>query len=261
MKLSEKIILRRLAKNDINISLQELYETIDIYKKVIDYYLEDFKYERSSPLSFLHTPIRVYSETDKTFLLIFRRILDIKRKGLLKYLDFALLKGCNDSFFETELSQLNDLSSYLGRMCRSDNFLIKIIKHDNYFIQNVIDSNLSSFMNSKIIPDDYKQMVKLYSEIFDKFYNEGFYELNFEKYDYKIGLDYIVSFSYFYFLNKDFISNNIEEIISFLNNINNNMELYIEKINMFGLNSNEYLECFTLIDYLLKNINKVIVKK
>ncbi len=260
MKLSDRIILKRLKKNGIDVSLQELCETINIYKRVLDFYFEDRK-ERSDSFGFLYTPIKLYTIMDKYFFNIFSKILEMKRKGLLKYLDYALLLDCNPSLFETELRQSIDLLQYLEKVCNADDFIMYSINRDECFIENVTDNYLDNIIDDEIIPDNYKQMIKLYSEIFRKFYNEGFYELNFDEFDYDIGLDHIVNCSYYYFLKNDFFSNNMDEVMSFLNDINDNMGYYIDKINMFGLDSEKYENCLTLVDYLFKNRNKVMIKK
>ena len=107
---------------------------------------------------------------------------------------------------------------------------------------------LDRILKSKYISDDYKQIIVLYHNIFTRYQHMiGDKELN----DlFRLPRDFanFMDITYFYFLEKELLQNNQQEVLNFLKMIDDNLVEVSDEINLNG--EMNYPQTLEYIDYL-----------
>ena len=254
--LDKNILIKKLKKDNINITSEDLEEVINIYNHVIDFCLEDKK-ASSYKFSFIKDSKILCEYDNTTFLSIFRLLIQIKKHNLFNYLDYVLLINtyCYDG------NRLEQLYFYLNLILngyydsnKNNDFIYKFIDSHQYLLPDILDNYLNYILDSEYINQDYKDIICLYNELFDLYLEEDYDEI-----DPEIFFQEFISMSYYYFVINNLFNTEPKEIINFLNNIKEDIPSICDKLNLDG--EIEYKERINYIDALYRNKNKVKIIK
>ena len=105
-KLVKALLMRKLKREHIDISKEELEEVLETYNHILDFYLEDSVQSTYYRFGFVGIPKNLFETYDTEFLKIFSLIIRIKHNNLLKYLDYILLMN-NYKYGGNRLNELN----------------------------------------------------------------------------------------------------------------------------------------------------------
>ena len=172
-KIDKALLIRRLKKENINISSEDLDDVINCFNQLIDFYLENYSgyYYR---FTFVRTPRSLYESDDKKYDLIFHELIKLKKLNLLHYIDYVYLLSDYNSFFNSRLTELleslHKITTYYQDCDEpKEDFIYKHINEHPYMLEDVIDNDLDCITESKYINQDYKNIMiyieKYYPEI------------------------------------------------------------------------------------------------
>lgn len=256
-KFIKTLLMKKLKKDYINVSEEELEEIINIYNHLLDFCLGSSRESKYNRFGFVSTPKFLYEREDLLFSQIFRLIIGMKKNNILKYLDYVLLL----SNYNFEIHLLEKLSSFLDYIMNSyylndgsDDFIYSFIKDHEYILQDTTDNDLSYINESKYIPQEYKDIMNLYNEIIDKYYNESYNEI-----DYSYNFQDFINMTYYYFLINDLFNKEPTEIIDYLTKVKDNILYICDKLFIDG--DMEYKERIKYIDTLYRERNKIKIIK
>ena len=260
MSLQERLILRRLKKEDIHLNVEELREVINIYNHLLDLYFEKMEHGFGYRFEFAVLPRSLYLSMDEYCLQIFKNIIELKKNNLLRYLDYSLLLDNDEGIWISSSDILWELRKVLNNIIDSyesygDNFIyIKMKKNRDFILVFLVNGGCSSVIESKFIPQDYKDIIQLYDEI---------YACNISEYKYmdiyKWNYFTFIAMTYYYFLMNDSFNKEPNKVLDFLDNIYNSIQDTIDRINTNGIENNE--DMINYIDSLYKNVNKEKIMK
>ena len=257
-KIDKALLIRRLKKENINISSEDLDDVINCFNQLIDFYLENYSgyYYR---FTFVRTPRSLYESDDKKYDLIFHELIKLKKLNLLHYIDYVYLLSDYNSFFNSRLTELleslHKITTYYQDCDEpKEDFIYKHINEHPYMLEDVIDNDLDCITESKYINQDYKNIMMLYNELlklyFDNDYNDMDYEAFFQEF---------INMTYYYFLINDSFNKEPQEVYNYLTKIKDNLFSVCDKLNLDG--EMEYKDRIKYIDSLYKSKSKVKVIK
>ncbi len=254
-KIENVLLVRKLKRLKIDISKENLSLLINKYNHLIDFYLEDDRRDTYYRFGFVAVPKSFYDQDDVFFLKIFRLLIDMQKNNLLNYLDYCLLIN----YQKYGGNRLYELYDYLDNMLKwfyenDYDFIYDFINEREYLLQDMIENNLDDINKSNYIPQEYKDIMKLYDDIFNKYYLEDFDEIDpdafFQEY---------MNMSYYYFVINDLFNREPNEIINYLKKVQDNIVAICDKLNNDG--EMEYKDRIKYIDTLYRGKNKVKIIK
>ncbi len=268
MSRMKELILYKLATDKINVDGINIDEIISLYNHITNYSFEDsLKYHPEDNIDpryeCFRRPHDKLEEKEKNCYEIFKCLIELKKKNLLHLIDYCFL---NYNFKEIAYlmeSRIQELLNYLNEIVVLYNDSENSFETDyrNYW-DNVIDETVCDYSNkiyfgmmeSIYIPDFYKNYLKLYRGILDRYY----YDLSDEEIElngYMTFMDFIdLSFKYLVF--NGLIQNDNPEVVKFLENINDNIYKVLEDVKLSG--ATDYGDLYQYIDILYNKTNSKV---
>lgn len=251
-KIDKLLLKRKLKREKIDISDDDLDIVINTYNHLLDFYLEDNRKHSDYRFAFAFVPKSLYEMEDTNFYWIFHLLIVMKNNNLLHYLDYILLYN-SYSIGGSILHELyRFLQDFVDRYRKSNNnpdFIYEYIKKNNFLLEDTIDNYISNINKSKYIPKVYKDIMNLYRELFYLYINDDYYSI-----DYEAFFQEYVNMTYFYFLINNLFNTEPEEIIKYLNKIKEDIPALCDKLNLDG--EMEDKERIKYIDTQYKERNK-----
>ncbi len=266
MKVNKQALNKKLNSKGIMLSREVLDDVIDIYQYVIDFVSEVEGINSDNRFNF------IYSSTndDIIYFNIFKALIIIREKDLLKYLDYSLLIYSSGFTFNFTFGSLCD---YLTKIIKDYNRLGEYFKYyfyDNnpHVIEDVIEYRFDEIISSEYIDNDYKDVIEMFGSIYDKF-TENLEELNRiyqddENSDGAIYFNDFIKAIFHYFIDKNILSDDRDRAYLFLKHIYDDLFGTIDRLNLVGLdwdNPSDYnsvANIFNYIDILYKNFDKKV---
>ncbi len=259
-----KLLKKRLNKDNIIISDEDLIKIINIYNHILDFSFETTKCAFPYAYGFIFLPKKLYDTEVKDCYEIFMHLIRMNKNNLFTYLDYSFLLHNDCCGFSS--NPLFDLNYYLRSINKyygiyGDDFVQEYFDKNENIIENVIENDYEYLLSSKYIDDNYKNVIRLFKDAFNK--NDILiekYELYDYDYDYDIYLDRYLNALFYYFVINNLINTDYDNVCNYLYNIIDNALKFFDKINLVGINDNQ--ELFTYIDYSYKNSkNKIKIIK
>ena len=268
MSRMKELILYKLATEKINVDGINIDEILSIYNHITNYSFEDsLKYHPEDNIDpryeCFRRPYDKLEEKEKNCYEIFKCLIELKKKNLLHLIDYCFL---NYNFKEIAYlmeSRIRELYSFLNDILYSyDNCYGDFEEFFRNYWDNVIDETVCDhankiyfgMMESIYIPDFYKNYLKLYRKILDRYY----YDLSDEDIElsgYMTFMDFIdLSFKYLVF--NGLIQNDNPEVVKFLENIKDNIYKVLEDVKLSGASDNGDL--YQYIDILYNKTNSKV---
>ena len=261
MKCNKEVLINKLKRDGIIISNDKLDIVINIYNHFILYLGENQRIGITKRFDFISGD---NTDISKSFYTIFKQLIYFQKKGILNYLDYALINDYLGYYRST--STIYDFIWYCLDYIidtykqAKKNFVYALYQRINDTIENAVFSRADFIRTSKYISDDYKKIFNKFYDIFNKYRNEyeirmnRLYKKDFEEYGVeKVFFDDYINFIYFYFLSKNIIINDLNRAYEFLDYIYNNMARCIDQVNLVGIKNDQDL--YLYIDILYKNFN------
>ena len=257
---SKKELLKiKLFNKNINIKDEDLEEIISIYDNIIDFLIELAKVDKdycNDRYDFIFNDWN--EDNNNAYFNLFGNIAILKRKGLINYLDYLLIIRY---MFGDIYSAICDINFYLYSIIEEslygDNDSIEHVYDDDINVLNktAIKYYYNGIINSKCVPDYYKNIITIYNNIFDICKDKT----NIIKQS-EINDEVLLSSTYYYFMYNDLFNKNPLSVYNFLKYICDNLLDILDKINLLGIRNN--IDLFSYIDDYYKNYNnKVMVIK
>ncbi len=214
----------------LKISEQEYDEIYSVYKKLFLF------------LDEVYPPGNLVKEIDKELIKdnslyqsIFINLLKISKNGMSLFLDYVYILYTikRNAYLIPDLMMkyLNDYLLRLGFYSKEYALRMKkTIAYDfMYAIETVIVYDYDKVMNSKIIPDYYKKIIKLYRDIYKKY---GALQGGF--------LSFLLKDSFNYFVRNESIKNDFENVDYFLSLIYDDYNDFEDSVSLMVPNFQQY---------------------
>lgn len=252
-ELKFKLLKRRLNRDKIIISDDDLNRIISIYNHIIDFSLEECKKKYDSPYCFIVLPKKLFDSDTTDFYEIFINLIRMNKNNLLNYLDYAFL--LDSDVFGYARDPLFNLNNYLSQINKyygiyGDDFILEYYENNNYVIENTIDNNYEYITKSKFIDDNYKNVIRLFKEAFEK-YDTLISSNELDDFYPDVYMNDYLNALFYYFIINNLIKTDYENVCNYLKNIIDDITEFFDKINLVGI-ANEH-ELFNYVDYSYKN--------
>ena len=254
MNAIEKTLLTiKLKAHNIKFDDLNLDEVLESFDRVCNIYLEEEADNYVHPRSFIYMPNSTYDREEQIYFEVFCNIMVLIRLDLYKYLDYAIIHHYYHNLNVTDgLSALNFcIKSFLGcqfQEPQDKSFCYRLLCHEAGLIKLVSIYELDRILKSKFISNDYKEIIVLYHNIFARYQHMiGDKDLN-DLYRFPKPFANFMDITYFYFLEKELLQNNQQEVLNFLKMIDENLVEISDEINLNG--EMDYPQTLEYIDYL-----------
>ena len=243
-KLDKLLLIHKLKKDNIDITNIDLDEIIRLYNLYIDYSIERYKpFGKLNPFvtrfNFLYVPESSYYSDDTAYYSIFTNIINMKKAGLLKFLDFMLM---NYAMQPVTVDPINELCRYTGLIIskyyfeENNNLYDYFDTHDDIACEVICSTKYGNIVDSDYVNDDYKNVAFSYNDLYCNYYKDGWC-------DRKKIIDWkrVLNYTYVYFVTNDLLNKEPERAHKFLESLKIDIYGTIDKLLLYGIDDSSKL--------------------
>ena len=264
MKMDKEKILEKLQENNILISNTDLDEVIKIYDGLM------LNVEEISQRYFENIYDFFNNENSNKYFTIFKYIIDLYQKDLIKYVDFISMDNHNIRYGEDVLQIFIEfLKDYLNLYNEyHEDFVYAYFIMDFDYVEDYIKLSFNNQLDSLHVSENYKRIIykiqRLYSIIYDTVHFGTYETYDEELRSIQDRLDFYVDSIYYYFLSKNIINNDCDRAFNFLDSIEKDIIGTFNQFKIVGLktddfcsgNINDIKDIFAYIDYVYNRFDK-----
>ena len=229
-------LIDELKKNNVDITDIDLDEIINLYDLYINYAIE--KYEPFGKVTidkfhFMNVPDSECTSVDYQYYNIFVNIIKIKKRGLLKYLDYILMNYVMKPFSTDPLSELfNYTNDVLTKIHNGigNNIPVYFNIYDDIACEVICGCRYGDIVDSKYVNEEYKTITFTYNDLFCNYYHDGWCDKK-KYFDWKKVLNY----THIFFVTNDLFNKEPERVNKFLQSLMNDIYNSIDKIQLYGI--------------------------
>ena len=240
----KELLITKLKNDKVDITNIDLDEIIYLYNYYVDYALAKYYPDgevTKDKFNFINVLSSEYDNDDYSFYNFLINIIEIKKRGFIKYFDDILMSYVMKVFSTHPIAELLDFSNFILKKIhngRGHNIPTFFSKNNDIALAVICGVRYGFLIESTYVSEDYKKIASTFKDLLSHYCGDNWYYFCYHD---KKKIDWItfINYIYIFFVTNNLFNDEFERVNKFLDYLKTNADIAYDGLELNGINDFE----------------------